>query len=158
MKKSQTPLSERVHAKRQTQEQKDERDEALARALADYQNLVNRVEREKLEIISRAGKNIIEELLPVLDNLERTEKYLKDPGLQLAMAQLKQILEKNGVQEIKAGQNEQFDHDKHEAIDSIEGGEHGKIATVHETGYMWKDGRIIRPAKVIVWKGETNNG
>jgi len=55
-------------------------DQALVRALADYQNLVKRVERERCEVLARSNKSLVEKLLPILDNFQKAQGYLKDPG------------------------------------------------------------------------------
>ncbi|MBI4029003.1 MAG: nucleotide exchange factor GrpE [Candidatus Blackburnbacteria bacterium] len=128
------------------------KDEALARALADYQNLVKRVDRERVEIYTRASKNIIEELIPVLDLLSRAQKHLKDPGLEMALGQFRQVLERYGVEEIEAKEGIVFDASLHEAVETVEGGEVGKIAQVAQAGYKWKEGMVLRPAKVVVYK------
>ena len=124
----------------------------LARALADYDNLVKRLSRERDEITVRANKNLLEDLLPVLDNLNRAQSHLKDQGLELGLSQFKQVLEKYGVQEIIVDVGSDFDHTQHEAIDSKDGGEQGKVADVISKGFMWRNGSVIRPAKVIVYK------
>lgn len=132
---------------------KGQKDQALARALADYQNLVKRTEKERLEIYVRAGKNIVEELLPVLDLLYKSQEHLKDPGLEMALEQFGQVLSKFGVEKIKVETGQPFDHALHEAVDTVEGGEPGQIASVAQEGYKWKDGMVLRPAKVVVSKG-----
>lgn len=126
----------------------------LARALADYDNLVKRLAREKDEITIRANKNLLEDLLPVLDNLERAQSHLKDQGLAMGLNSFQQVLTRYGVNEIKVEQNADFDALLHEAIDSRTGGEAGKVAEILVKGFVWRDGSVIRPAKVIVYKGE----
>lgn len=126
--------------------------EALARALADYQNLVKRVEREKIEIYTRSSRNLIEELLPGLDILETAQAHLKDPGLEVAQNHFAQALEKAGLEEIKVLPGDTFNANCHEAVETKEGGEAGTIAHVVRTGYKWKDGMVLRPTKVEVYK------
>lgn len=120
------------------------------RAVADYQNLEKRTEADKKEWINFASKNIIIKLLPVLDNLEKTEKHLKDNGLDLAVKQLKDILLKEGLKEIEAA-GKKFDPNCHECIDTEEGEDEEKIVLVYEKGYLFND-KVIRPAKVKVIK------
>ncbi len=126
----------------------------LARALADYDNLVKRLSRERDEVTIRANKNLLEDLLPVLDNLIRAQEHLKDQGLEMGISQFKQILGKYGVEEIKVESGVEFDATLHEAIDSRDGGEQGKVAEQVAKGFMWRNGTVIRPARVIVYKGE----
>lgn len=126
----------------------------LARALADYDNLIKRFARERDEITIRANKNLLDELLPVLDNIDRAQSHLNDKGLEMGLTQFKNALEKCGVNEIKVEDGADFDAVYHEAIDSREGGEAGKVAEVLVKGFTWRDGTVLRPAKVIVYKGQ----
>lgn len=124
----------------------------LARALADYHNLVKRVDREKHEVVIRANKNLLKDILPILDILENAQEHLKDEGLRMAIAQFGDVLERNGLREIKLGKGDKFDEAKHEATQVAEGGETGTIAEVLRKGYEWEDGMILRPAQVKVYK------
>ncbi len=125
----------------------------LARALADYDNLVKRLVREREDITVRANKNLLADLLPVLDNFDRAQIYLNDQGLGMGLTQFLQVLEKYGVKAIEVEENSVFDTLLHEAIDSRDGGGNtGNIAEVLSKGYMWRDGSVVRPAKVIVYK------
>ncbi len=126
--------------------------EALARALADYQNLQKRVEREKFEILTRANKNTVEELLPVLDQLKRAQTHLKDSGLEMALEQFKSVLTRCGVETIPTKAGDTFNASLHEAIEAKDGGQSGIIINVLEDGHRWLDGQVIRPAKVAVYK------
>ena len=127
--------------------------EQLALALADYDNLVKRLEREKEEIVGRATKNLIEDLLPAIDNLERANNHLKDSGLGMAVDQLKTTLIRYGVEEISTEQGDKFDSGVHEAVEIVEGSEmqSGTIAEVLSRGWKWQDGMVIRPVKVKVY-------
>lgn len=126
----------------------------LARALADYDNLVKRVEREKEEFAVRATKNLIEDLLPVIDDFERASEHLQDEGLKMALDQLYRILAKYGVEEIPTRPGDKFDSTVHEALDTANGGKTGTIAKVLLKGYRWQDGQVLRPAKVQVYGEE----
>lgn len=125
----------------------------LARVLADYHNLVKRVDREKHEFVVRANKNLLKDILPILDILENAQENLKDDGLRMAIAQFGDVLKRNGPREIKLGKGEKFDETKHEATQVAEGGETGTIAEVLRKGYEWEDGMILRPAQVKVYNG-----
>lgn len=124
----------------------------LARALADYQNLVKRFAREKEEVIFRANQSLVADLLPVVDNIERAQTHLQDTGLQMALDQFLKILQDYGVEQIQVSIGEAFDSDTHEVIESMNGGEKETVAQVLTKGYKWKSGGVIRPAKVIVYK------
>lgn len=130
----------------------------LARALADYQNLTKRLEKEREEVYLRATRNFVEDLLPVVDDLERAQVHLEDQGLGLGLEHLKRLLDSYGVVEIPAKVGDEFVPEVHEAIDSVQSGNENTLAQVIAKGYKWKDGKVIRPAKVTVYKGEINNG
>ena len=127
---------------------------ALARALADYQNLVKRFEKEKLEVILRANKNLIEDLLPVVDSLENAQKHLGDEGLKMGLANLRNVFLRYGVSEIETNEGDNFDSSSQEAIDALDGGKAGTVAGIITKGYKWNDGTVLRPTKVIVYKNE----
>lgn len=129
-------------------------EEQLARALADYQNLIKRVEREKEEVLAKASKSLVEELLPVLDVLQTAQKHLKDNGLEMAIIQFRQVLERAGVERIGAEPGDRFDENIHEAVDTESGGQKGTIARVATEGYRWRDGSLLRPVKVVVYGEE----
>ena len=124
----------------------------LVRALADYDNLRKRTDSEKGEWMKFAKQEFLLKLLPVIDSLELAQNYLKDKGLELALIQFKKVLDEEGIREV--AQSDEFNELIHEAIDSVGGGEKGKIAEILQKGYIFNDGDLIRPAKVRVFKGE----
>lgn len=126
----------------------DEYKEKYIRALADYQNLSKRIEREREEIQQSASSWIILKLLPVLDDLELAKKNTKEKGIELIYNKLWSILEKEGVKKIQINENDKFDPAKMECIDAEDGGE--KLITVR-SGYIMK-GKILRPVQVKVVK------
>ena len=67
------------------------------RAVADYQNLEKRIAEEKQNWVKFAAKNFIVGLLPVVDDLEKANAYLKDAGLGLALSKLDTVLKQAGV-------------------------------------------------------------
>jgi len=121
----------------------------LARALADYDNLRKRTETEKSLWLIFAKQELLLKLLPVLDTLEIAQKHLKDEGLQMAIGQFQNIFQEEGIVEIESGK---FDAKIHEAVETLTGGEKEKVAEVISKGYKFKDGPVIRPAKVKVYK------
>lgn len=131
-----------------------ELEDKLARALADYQNLAKRTDKERQEIITRSNKNLLRDLLPGLDILERAQEHLKDQGLGMAIDQFQKTLESNGVRDIKIEKGQKFDAERHEATEIVKGGQPGTIAEVLRKGYEWRDGLILRPAQVKVYDGE----
>lgn len=135
-------------------------EEAYLRAVADLQNYRRRVSQE-LQREREAGKaSVIEDILPVLDNFERTlnagmagaslESLLE--GVQLVQRQLRAALERHGLHAIEA-QGQPFNPELHEAIATEPSDqEEGTILEVLEPGYLLGD-RVVRPAKTKVSKG-----
>ncbi|MBI2103874.1 nucleotide exchange factor GrpE [Candidatus Woesebacteria bacterium] len=124
----------------------------LARALADYDNLRKRTEAERQVWMKFAKQSLLVKLLPVLDTLEVAQDHLKDKGLEMSIVQFKNILKEEGIEEIKDVAH--FDEKIHEAIDMVEGGKKGDIASVTQKGYKFNDGEVIRHAKVRVYEGK----
>ncbi|MGB9706879.1 MAG: nucleotide exchange factor GrpE [Microgenomates group bacterium] len=121
------------------------------RALADYDNLRKRVEKEKEEFIKYAGERILKKFLEVYDDLRVCESFLKDKGLSLICARFEEILKSEGVKRISA-EGKDFDPQKMEAIEVAEGPEN-KVLEVVQDGWEM-EGKVLRPAKVKVGGGE----
>jgi molecular chaperone GrpE len=122
----------------------------LARALADYDNLNKRVEREKSEIQKIISLRLIIRLLTVLDGLESAEAYLQDQGLAISIVEFKKILSEEGLTEIKPKIGEIFDEQTMEAIEVVPGESDNSIAEIVLTGWKFEDGAVVRHAKVKV--------
>ncbi len=123
----------------------------LARALADYDNLRRRTEEEKTLWIKFASTTIIIKLLTILDTLEKAQEHLKDQGLAIATLEFKKILNEEGVEEILPKVGDEFNHELHEVIETVEGENKGKIAEVLLSGWKYKEGNVLRFAKVKVF-------
>lgn len=128
----------------------------LSRALADYDNLRKRTEIEKEGWFKYAGIRVVGNLLPILDNLENMQKHLNDQGLAITIIEFKRVLKEEGFSEINPEVGQDFDENKMEAVEVIEGGEMGKIAEVLLPGWMIEDGQVVRHAKVKVFKEALN--
>lgn len=130
----------------------------LARALADYDNLIKRVEREKNDIEKLVSLRLILKLLSVLDGLESAQKHLKDAGLAISIAEFKKILSEEGLSEIRPKIGDEFNHETMEALEVVEGGDDnssvgdGKIDELVLVGWKYSDGTVVRHAKVKVNK------
>ncbi len=130
----------------------------LKRMKADFDNYRKRVIKEQTLLVERASKDLIEKLLPVIDNLERAIKSSREnpdfPGLlsgvEMIYQQLIEILEREGLEPINP-QSEPFDPECHEAVISEvkEGYQNETILEVLQKGYRLK-GSLLRPAKVKV--------
>jgi len=116
------------------------------RALADYQNLIRRQQQDRAKLIQLANRDLIESLLPSLENLETAAAQLKDNGLELVLSQIKQVLAEFGVEEIEA-LGKEFDVELMEAVESK--GEGQTVKKVLRKGYKL-NGLVIQHAKVVL--------
>jgi len=130
----------------------------LLRLQADFLNYKNRTEKEKISSYSNAVADVIEDLLPVIDNLERAletdkseDNSFKD-GIKMVYTQFVGILDKKGVKEIEA-LHKQFDHNMHYgvAFEAESEEEDGTIIEVFQKGYRLHD-KVIRPSMVKIAK------
>lgn len=139
----------------------DELKDKYVRLFADFDNYKKRVARERLELIKDASKDVILNLLPVLDDFERAVKAAEtatevEPvkeGMLLIHNKLLKNLEQKGLKPVSP-MGEAFDVEYHEAITEIPAPTEelkGKVVDVVEKGYYLND-RIIRYAKVVVGK------
>ena len=138
---------------KKTQQDKVLKDQ-LARALADYDNLQKRVDKQREEIFKYAAHDVIVKLVPVFDMLDKAQNHLKDKGLSLAIAEFKKILNDQDVVEILPAKGGEFDSHIHEAIHTVPAKDSGKIQEVTRSGWKFRDGRTIRPAQVVVTKSD----
>jgi len=130
------------------------------RAQADYQNLQKETVKWKEDFVQYAKADLIMELLPVFSNYKialdhiPAEESNKDwvIGIQHIFKQLKTLLDKQDVQEIKTV-GEEFNHNLHDAV-GYEGDENQDEDIILKEilpGYMLKD-KVLQPAKVIINK------
>jgi molecular chaperone GrpE len=124
----------------------------LARALADYDNLSKRVDRERQDLGKIASVGIIVRLIPVLDNLESAQTHLQDQGLAISIVEFKKVLSEEGLIEIVPKVGEVFDPETMEAIEVVAGASDNSIADVVLVGWKFSDGTVVRHAKVKVVK------
>lgn len=124
----------------------------LARALADYDNLSKRVDRERLDLSKMASVGIVIKLLPVLDGLESAQEHLKDQGLAISIVEFKKVLNEEGLTEIRPKVGEDFSEQEMEAIEVVSGSSDNKITEVVLAGWKFNDGTVVRHAKVKVSK------
>jgi molecular chaperone GrpE len=132
------------------------------RMFADFDNAKRRHAREKQEWFSTAGKDVILDILPVVDDFERamhmesvdvnTDEKLESEGVQLIYQKLAGVLKKRGIEAVDA-YGMPFDDALHEALTEIPADPEmkGKVVDVVEKGYTM-NGKLIRHAKVVVGK------
>jgi len=134
----------------------------LLRKAADFENYKKRVQREFENLIKTANENLITDILPVLDDFERSLNFGKDhndfnsfyEGVELIYKKLQKTLADYGLKPIESVGKE-FNLELHEAVMQVESQEHppNTVVEEHQKGYMLND-KVIRHAKVIVSKGE----
>lgn len=120
--------------------------ETTKRSLADYQNLLRRTQEDRLKSIKMANQGLMEELVQPLEHLEMAAAQLNDPGLNMVLSQLKNVLENAGLEEIQA-MGKKFDVELMEAVDKA--GDGDTVVKVTQKGYML-NGVVIRHAKVVL--------
>ena len=136
----------------------DELRDKYVRMYADFDNYKKRTAKERLELIQTASKDLIKELLPVVDDFERALKALEGDseaknGMQLIYNKLVNNLAAKGLTAMETV-GKDFDVDVHEAITEIpvtDPKQGGKVVNEVEKGY-YLNGKLIRFAKVIVGK------
>jgi molecular chaperone GrpE len=131
-------------------------DERYLRLAADFDNYRKRVAREHAQLSARASERVLDELLPVLDDLERAleaaakhEEAKLEEGVRLVHRALVALVQRHGLSEIEA--DGAFDPHVHEALltQPGEGAEQGAVLQVLQKGYRLGD-KVLRPARVIV--------
>lgn len=144
------------------QRERDRYYDLLLRKSAEFDNYRKRTERERLNLTEAAASDLIQELLPLVDDLERALK--SDPGVEgaepyrrgveLIHRQLTEVLRKRGVRPIEA-LGADFDPYYHQAVahEPAQGRRDGEIVEEFRRGYMLGD-RLLRPSMVKVAKGE----
>lgn len=132
------------------QQQVQEREELYRRALADYRNLQQQTQQEKIRLIQMASAGLMEEMLPTLDHLEMAMQHFKDPSLQMIADQLMQVLQAHGMTSIEAV-GQPFDHLTMEAVDTAVG-EKDVVVALRRQGYRL-NGNVLRHAQVVVGDG-----
>lgn len=134
----------------------NERDDKYKRLQAEYSNYMRRTQQEKETIGLFANEKIINELIPVIDSMERAMDACTNKeddmykGIELVHKQLIDCLQKFGVEEIDAI-DQDFDPNLHLAVmqESVEGIEPNKVVMVLQKGYKLKS-KVLRATMVKV--------
>jgi molecular chaperone GrpE len=134
--------------------ERDQYLDALRRLKAEFDNSRKRQERERTRILEAASEKLVQELLPVLDNLDRALESEGDirGGVQATRDQLAEVLANEGLLPVSSD-GQPFDPNVHEAVmgQPSEEYEEGTVLQTFQRGYLL-NGRAIRPAKVVVAK------
>jgi len=140
-----------------------EANERYVRLMADFDNFRKRAAKERVDAQAYAVEDVIREIIPVVDNLERAlaasqegqsadnvAKIVK--GVELTLRMFQGVLGKFGVERITAV-GKPFDPNQHEALMQVESADVDveTVAEELEPGYVMR-GRVVRPARVKVLK------
>jgi molecular chaperone GrpE len=148
------PIEEQLAAKEK--EARDNWDRFL-REKADLENYRKRVNREKEELLNYGNKSLIEEILPIVDNLERALDHASEDGMTAVVEGIRMThtmligaLKKFGVTPMETA-GAIFDPAFHQAMAQVPTDEHAPNTVVQEfqKGYLLKE-RLLRPAMVTV--------
>ena len=143
---------------------KDPRDEKIAdledrvkRQMAEFENFRKRTDKEKSQMFDMGAKNVIEKILPVIDNFERGLENIPEGadeafanGMRMIYKQMSDELTKLGVKPLEAV-GQPFDPNIHNAVMQVESEEYesGTVAQELQKGYMYRD-TLVRPSMVAV--------
>ncbi|MEI9810197.1 MAG: nucleotide exchange factor GrpE [Bacteroidota bacterium] len=139
----------------------DEAKDKYLRKVAEFENFKRRNAKERVELIQTAGKEVIRDMLDVLDDCDRAQKQVETSediktireGVLLVFNKLRTVLQAKGLKAMDTISKE-FDTDLHEAITEIPAPTpelQGKVVDEVMKGYYLND-KIIRHAKVVVGK------
>jgi molecular chaperone GrpE len=144
------------------QRERDEFKDLLLRKTAEFENFRRRTERERQSLSDAAAADLLTELLPIVDDLERAlqaeagsegaDAYRR--GVELIHRQLSDLLRKRGVRPVEA-LGADFDPNFHQAVahEPAAGRREGEVIEDYRRGYMLGD-KLLRPSMVKVAKGE----
>ncbi len=133
----------------------DELEDRYKRVHAEFENYKKRSQKERESLYGSVLSDVIEAILPVVDNLENAAKVeTKDEnykqGVEMVLKQFQDVLKAKGVEEIKTV-GEQFDPSIHEAVSSIQDENLGEKEVAQEYRKGYKIGsKVIRHAMVVV--------
>jgi molecular chaperone GrpE len=146
--------------------ERDRLKDGLLRAMADLDNYRKRARREADEAVRKAREDVLRDLLPVFDNLDRAAQYIEGgadakaigKGVEMVLRLFEDTLVKLGGRRLHAV-GQPFDPAQHEAIQQVESAEHPAGTVVREelVGYSLND-RLLRPAMVVVSRGAPTDG
>jgi molecular chaperone GrpE len=156
-KKEEKKLSTEEQLKQDLNDQKDK----YLRLFAELENYKRRTSKERLELFKTASQELMQVMLPVLDDFDRALKEIKKSeddslveGVELINNKFRETLKSKGLEPMAVKEGDIFDADIHEAVTQIPAPDKsmkGKIVDVVEKGYTLGD-KIIRYPKVVTGK------
>lgn len=141
----------------ETEEERDKWEEKAMKAKADFENYKKKEEDRKDRWKQNAQEELAEDMLEVLDNLERAIASADEDsnlvkGVKMVADQLYDTLERKGLRKIDA-EGEEFDPELHKAVDTRAHDEENKVLEQKRKGYMFDD-KVLREAEVVVAKND----
>ena len=154
-----TEATPELSAEEKLQQENAALNDKYLRLFAEFDNYKRRTQKERVELLQTAGKDVILSLLSVLDDFDRANKAMENAtdinsireGINLVHTKLKNTLAQKGLKEMES-LHTAFDTDNHEAITKIPAPTDvlkGKVVVELEIGYTLND-TVIRFAKVVV--------
>ena len=169
MKKEKDLEKEIERLKKEIEKLKKEKEEYLAgwkRERASHLNYIKEEKERVKEFLELANEGLVLKLLSVLDSFKRAEELIPQDlkGNQIIQGflqirnQLREILEKEGLEEIQVKAGERFNPEIHEAVGTIQKDElpEESVAQILEKGYKFK-GKVIRPVKIKLSSKRSQN-
>ncbi|MDT0557292.1 nucleotide exchange factor GrpE [Ichthyenterobacterium sp. W332] len=147
-------------AEEKLQEELAKEKDKFMRLFAEFENYKKRTSKERVELFKTAGEEVMQSLLPVLDDFERALTHIEDDkeaeelrkGVLLIYQKLLTTLEQKGLSAIEVNSGDTFDAEDHQAITQIPAPTDdmkGKVIDIVEKGYKLGD-KVIRYPKVVV--------
>jgi molecular chaperone GrpE len=156
---NETEQAPELSAEEKLQAEVQQLNDKYLRLYAEFDNYKRRTQKERVELLQTAGKDVIVSLLPVLDDFDRALKAMETAadvapvkeGILLVSTKLKNTLAQKGLKDVESI-SQPFNTDFHEAITNIPAPTEelkGKVIDEVEKGYTLND-NVIRFAKVVV--------
>ncbi|PKG41966.1 nucleotide exchange factor GrpE [Psychroflexus sp. MES1-P1E] len=143
------------------QQELDAKDDKYLRLFAEFENYKRRTSKERMELFKTASQDVMQAMLPVLDDFDRALLQIKKSedeslveGIELINTKLRETLIHRGLEVMSVKEGDAFDSELHEAITQVPSPSEdmkGKIIDVIEKGYTLGD-KIIRYPKVVTGK------
>ena len=138
--------------------ERDEYLDGLRRLQAEFENFRKRTARDRKAEGTRSARQLMEEVLPVMDNLGLASAALTDSesdqatGVEMVLGQLRGVFASRGCQLIEVKEGDSFDPEYHEAVQAIPSDDfpEGSVVSVIQPGYRLEDGTLLRPVRVVV--------
>ncbi len=142
------------------EKERDELKDSVLRKAAEFDNFKRRMENEQIQLYANANADLITEMLPVFDDLQRSIHAAREKedfggllnGVELITKNFLKVFEKRGVAAIKSI-GEEFNPEHHEALMQVESDKHssGVVVDEHLKGYTM-NGKVLRHSQVLVSK------